>query len=371
MPTRDKSSSSKQKSLDLGLSEKPKRINRSKLSEQQKEAAEMQIKEKQKEVKYDIRDFTIDYIVKEFRDGFFYIPPYQREFVWNPEKQSRFIESVILGLPIPMMFVADMDDGRLEIVDGAQRIQTLEQFMNGDIKLSKLDRLPAINKFRFHDLPISQQRKIGTKALRVVVLEDTTTADLRQEIFNRVNTSGERARASEVRRGAYVGPFMDFVSEMASNHLFSKLCPISEVAKSRREGEELVLRFFAYSDHYQDFQHDVDKFLDAYARQHQHVFDKERMREEFESMLKFTQRYLQHGFTKSESINTTPRVRFEALAVGINLALRIDPDVTPVSMTWLDSPEFIKHTTTHASNSGPRLRGRIEFVRDSLLGRAA
>src|SRR3990172_11373487 len=86
-----------------------------------READEAEIKAKQREVKYDLRDFTIDYIVKQFEDGLFFVPEYQREFVWREDRQCRFIESVILGLPIPMMFVADLDDGRLEIVDGAQR----------------------------------------------------------------------------------------------------------------------------------------------------------------------------------------------------------------------------------------------------------
>lgn len=147
--------------------------------------AEEQIKSTQREIDYDIRDFTIDYLVEQFREGMFYIPSYQREFIWRESNKMRFIESVLLGLPIPFMFLADTDDGRLEIVDGAQRIQTLEAFLTDDILLKKLDKLPLLNGFRFSDLPVPQQRKFKNRALRLIILEDTTTLELRHEIFHR------------------------------------------------------------------------------------------------------------------------------------------------------------------------------------------
>ena len=95
---------------------------------ERKKIIDSEIKAKQSEVKYDLRDFTVDYLVQQFQDDRFYVPPYQRKFIWSDKHRCRFIESIMLGLPIPMMFVADMEDGRLEIVDGAQRIQTLECF---------------------------------------------------------------------------------------------------------------------------------------------------------------------------------------------------------------------------------------------------
>ena len=95
--------------------------SRKTVDEARKALADVQIRERQSEVKYDLRDFTIDYIITKFREGLFYVPDYQREFVWSPSNRCLFIESVLLGLPIPMMFVADMEDGRLEIVAGILR----------------------------------------------------------------------------------------------------------------------------------------------------------------------------------------------------------------------------------------------------------
>lgn len=341
---------------------------KSTITDVDRDRAENEIKDRQQEVKYDLRDFTIDYMVHQFREDLFYIPTYQREDIWSPKQKSRFIESVVLGLPIPMMFLADMEDGRLEIVDGVQRIKTLEQFLDNDLRLADLERLPALNCFKFEDLPKAQQRKIGTRALRLVILEDSTTPETRQEIFDRVNTSGVKARASEVRRGAFTGPFMDFIRECAEDAVFLRLCPMSEGLLKRRENEELALRFFAYSDRYKRFQHDVDAFLDSYVKKHKTSFDRARLQQEFNRTMRFVRRHFPNGFAKKENSKATPRVRFEAIAVGVNLALRKNPDLSPRSpRSWLESEEFLRQTTTHASNSGPRLRGRIEYVRDQLL----
>src|SRR4051794_36939980 len=125
----------------------------------QQEKAERQIRQVQKEIRFDTRDFPVETIVARFHNGSFFIPPYQREFVWKPDDQSEFIESVIVGLPIPMMFLAENEDGTFEIVDGAQRIQTLVKFMDDDLELVGLKKLDTLNGFVFSDLPETQRNK--------------------------------------------------------------------------------------------------------------------------------------------------------------------------------------------------------------------
>lgn len=346
---------------------KPARI----ITAAQQAAAEKQIKLKQQDVKYDQRDFTVKHIIDDFQEGRFYVPDYQRKKgIWPIRDQQRFIESVLLGLPIPFMFVAQVEDGPLEIVDGVQRISTLESFMNNDLILDDLTHLPELNGFRFSDLPASRQLKFGTRALRMIVLDESTTPKTRQEIFDRVNTAGQPANPQEVRRGALPGKFMTFLKDCAEDTRFTRLCPMSKQVAARREGEELVLRFFAYSDRYQDFKHDVDEFLDEFVVDHQKDFDKKRLLSEFHRMLEFVERHFVNGFAKAPNSKSTPRVRFEAIAVGVNLALRECPDLAnKISAAWQfkDDDEFKTQTTTHASNSGPRLAARVEFVRNCLL----
>ena len=164
---------------------------------------------------------------------------------------------------------------------------------------------------------------------------------------------------------------MKFITECANDQLLVSICPISESLKDRFEDEELVLRYFAYADNYKSFRHDVEKFLTQFLKANSTSFDRKRFATEFREMLLFVKKFFPFGFAKSSGAKTTPRVRFEAISVGVTLALRTDPALIPSSVSeWIESPEFEKETTTHASNSQPRLKSRVEFVRDRLLGKA-
>lgn len=341
------------------------------ISETQKVAAEEQIRSLRKEIDYNTRDYTIDFLIQKFRDDEFYIPDeYQRQYIWNEADKNRFVESILLGLPIPLMFFSDTEDGRCEIIDGAQRTQTMEEFMSGDLTLSGLKKLTALNGFSYNDVPAYFRKKFDKTNMRVIVLSDDTSLEIRQEIFNRINTTGREANASEIRRGSFRGAFMDFLMSCTEDSVFKEVCPISETMKKRYEQLELVIRFFAFLNHYQEFEHRVDGFLDDYIEKTKDSFDKEsaeKMKMEFDSMLRFVKNYFPFGFAKTARAKSTPRVRFEAISVGVALALREKPDLVPQSMEWLNSEEFKRHTTTHASNSPTRVQGRILYVKNMLL----
>ena len=161
---------------------------------------------------------------------------------------------------------------------------------------------------------------------------------------------------------------MDFLKSCTENETFKRVCPVSKISQKRYEDLELVLRFFAFLDDYKNFNHRVDEFLDGYVERIQNSFDKEKMRFEFERMVQFVDKYFVNGFKKSPKAKSTPRVRFEAIAVGVGLALRENPNLVPTSTDWIESDDFKKHTTTHASNSQARVVGRVEYVKKQLLG---
>ncbi|HTS36925.1 MAG TPA: DUF262 domain-containing protein [Candidatus Solibacter sp.] len=338
--------------------------------------AEQQIAEKQRTINYDTKEFTVELLVNKFRAGEFTIPRYQREFVWSDERRSRFIESVILGLPIPFMFTAETPEGVLEIVDGAQRIRTLSAFMDDGFRLRSLGSLNSLNGVSYSDLPAAQQRKFKNRTLRMIVLSDNTTTDSKFDIFERINTGSDSLRNAELRKGAYPGPFYQLVDECAGKTDFMRLCPINERVARRGERQELVLRFFAYAERYQTFKHDVARFLNAYVVEKNNFYKtstpeaaKDRLSKvsSFAEMLLFVDKFFPFGFAKTQHASTTPRVRFEAIAVGTHLALQINPSLRPRDMSWINSSDFQHQVTTHASNSAPRLTGRIEYVRDMLL----
>lgn len=333
-----------------------------------RQTAELQLKSLRQEISYDTHDYDIKFLVHQYQDNEFYIPDeYQRKYIWEAPHKNKFIESIFLGLPIPFMFFSDTDDGRCEIIDGAQRTRTLEEFMDDKLILKNLQKLTSLNGFSYSDLPEYYKRKFNKTTLRVIVLSDETTIEIRQEIFNRINTTGIRATPSEIRRGSYRGSFMDFLKKCTQNSLFMEVCPVSKISKNRYDDLELVLRFFAFLNKYKEFEHRVDKFLDDYVEAVKDSFDKNKFEEEFIRMIKFVDKYFENGFRKTKTSKSTPRVRFEAISVGVGLALRINPHLVPKSMEWLNSEEFKKHTTTHSSNSPARVCGRIEYVRDALL----
>ncbi|MBK7220056.1 MAG: DUF262 domain-containing protein [Saprospiraceae bacterium] len=326
---------------------------------------------KKDQVDYDTREFVVEHIVQKYQSQEYKIPPYQREFVWNEEKQSKFIESILLDLPIPYIFFADDNtDGKLEIVDGSQRIRTLVAFFENKLKLTGLEKLDKFNGFYFEDLIESRQRRFLRKTLRSIELTEKADFEVKKDIFRRINTDPYDLTDMEIRKGIYEGSdFYKLLTECSSIELFSELCPISEKRLSRGESEELVLRYFAYSERYESFVHRVDVFLDNYIKdKNEQTLNLDAMKGEFLTMLDFVNKYFPYGFKKAASHKSTPRVRFESISVGVTLALRENLSLVPVNITdWLESDEFKRLTTSDGANSKAFVTGRIEFVKNNLL----
>jgi len=345
-----------------------------------KEAAEEQIVEHHKTIDYDTREYPVEVLVQKYLtrleedDNELFVPDYQREHTWPEEHQAKFIESVLIGLPIPYLFVADVSgkEGRLEIVDGSQRIRTLASFLQNNLRLSGLKKLSNLEGFKFEDLPISRQRRFKRHTLRMIELTENANEDVRRDIFERINTGSQRLTDMEVRWGVNDSDFLRFIRTCSEEELFKELAPLNEAAVKRRERQEFVLRFFAYLANYQKFDRKVVDFLNEYLDDIQKRFDvtmQNAMKQEWERMLKFVKLTFPNGFSKAKGHIRTPRIRYEAIAVGSALALRKKPNLKPLSVAWLESSEFRKFTTSDASNSRPKVVKRIEYVRDHLLGK--
>ena len=125
---------------------------RRQLSALMKDAAEEAIRNLELSVRFIVTDYTVEFVADKVRSKEYYVPEYQREMIWDDTVQSRFIESVLIGLPIPFVFLWQDEDGRMEIVDGSQRMRTLRRFMDNELKLTKLELLPETNEFHFQDL---------------------------------------------------------------------------------------------------------------------------------------------------------------------------------------------------------------------------
>ncbi len=358
--------------------------SKSQITNEQKEAAEAETREKQKAVNYRTTEYPVEVIVQKYMEGEendtneLFIPDYQREMAWDEERQSKFIESVFLGLPIPPVFVADINDeeneARLEIIDGTQRIRTLTRFINNQLKLCELKKLSKLNNFRFEDLPLSRQRRFNRANIRIIELTEDADEETRRDLFERINTGSVELNEMEKRRGIYPGKVTNLIEELSKLPKFRNLCSFSQAAIDRRDAQEFVLRFFAFLDNYQNFESKlgVNNFLDEYLKNanDDENINLEKMQHEFETMIEFVEEYFPDGFRSGKKLNqTTTRIKFESLSVGVALALREKNNLHYQGDDLLNSPKsiFQNYTKGDASSSNKKVIRRIEYVRNQLL----
>lgn len=342
------------------------------------DAAEQQIVEQSKRIDFYITEYSVEMLANKMRSNDYIVPQYQREFTWEEERKTKFLESVIMGLPIPFIFFWEMPDGKLEIVDGSQRLRTIEEFLLGDFRLGNLEQLTLVSGLKFRDLPQSRQRKIKNRSIRGIVLSEHADEAARLDMFERINRGSKIANMAEVRRGVLAGPFLSLVTELAEDPVFIQLTPMSEKSEKERGREELVTRFFAYGDGLQgyrdrpaDFMFDYSKKMNIELASNSTLANEYRNR--FHETMEFVRQVFPNGFSKTAGGRATPRARFEAIAIGSAQALRDRPELATLGAEeinvseWLDDRAFITITGSDGANAIARLRGRIEFVSARLV----
>ena len=353
-----------------------------------KEKIAAQIEAEQRAISYDMKEYTIELYVSKYLkqiecdDNELYVPDYQREFIWDNKHQSRFIESLYLGLPVPFMFSAEIkESGRLEIVDGSQRIRTLAAFLTNKLILSHLEKLTEMNGCKFSELPVSLQRSFKNISIRMVVLSSKATEDVRNEMFDRINTSSVPLLPMETRRGVYKGVFTDFIAKLAKNPKFKELCPMAKYMQNRREEEELVLRLFAFSELFPNYSivetKGVAKYLDSYIAEKNKSTTKAEMQQlekQFFALIKFVAKaFPGQGFAKKPGAVGISKPYFESIAVGIYLALIENPDIKPIGKQQLEinkdnRNDFYKLIDgRYRTHTAAKITNRIAYVKNLYL----
>ncbi|MGY8838563.1 MAG: DUF262 domain-containing protein [Enterobacterales bacterium] len=280
------------------------------------EQVEDQIRAKQKSIRYDIRSHSISDLINRFQHGDLYIPHYQRNFVWTKKSQSIFIESIIIGLPTSSLFFAYTSDFRAEVVDGVQRLRTLEAFVNDDLKLTSLKELSIINGLYFKDLPKGQKKKFLSRAINVITLAEETSFAVRMEIFLRMNSGGVAKNSHDMRLALLDGAFIDTVRELADRDTFKSSINLSSFMKSRKENEEFLLRFICLSNFLDKYRGNMSKFIDLCINDLNENFDREHLIKEIDSTSIFVNKYLSDLFSNSKmKINKSI---FDSIFVGVN-----------------------------------------------------
>jgi hypothetical protein len=229
-------------------------------------------------------------------------------------------------------------------------------------------------------LSISRQRKVKNVPMRMIVLSAKATEEVRNDMFDRINTSSLPLTPMEKRKGIYRGKFNDLVFACAQNETFRKLCPIGTLFKDRQEEAELVLRLFGFSEAYPKFtelgKNGVAKYLDDYLAEKNEsatAEDLEKKKQEFESVVSFVKKTFPYGFAKNKQTQQIARPYFEAIAIGTNLALKENSQLVVKNKDWavLDKNnrnEFYEMLSARYHTHKPdKLRERIDFVKTKLL----
>ena len=173
-------------------------------------------------------------------------PDFQRaRDIWNDERKSRLIESLLLRIPLPVFYVAADQKENWSVVDGLQRTSTINDFVTGQFPLKKLEYLTKFDGLVFENLPRTMQRRIRETQLVVNVIEPGTPEEVMFNIFHRINTGGMTLNGQEIRHALHPGPVRGYLQELASTEEFLSATGWS-IKTHRMADRECVLRFIAF-----------------------------------------------------------------------------------------------------------------------------
>ncbi len=330
-------------------------------------------------------------------------PDYQRLFRWSEGQRSRFIESLILEMPVPPIFVIEEDEGRYQLIDGLQRISSylhlrgaldaghLEKpVKKGDkLKLIDCDIVNALNGLTFDDLPTSMQIRLKRAFIRVEVVRKGTDPHFKYHMFKRLNTGGESLSEQQIRNCAIrmlSKEFPDFIVTMSSVEDF-QICTsaLTEARMLSAVDQELVLRFFALKNRRDQFKHEVSDFLTEYMEdvadpsrpyQFDYVAEERIFRKTFQ-ILRVALGDKSFAFRNKAGSALAAgfsMYHFEAIVIGLQKIIdSLDP-LDAATMSRLQEcltnvkldDSFVRLTSGGGKNSPGPLNDRISFVEQRL-----
>ena len=222
--------------------------------------------EDKKKVYTDKKDFPLSIIREMFADGdIIPQPDFQREYVMDDKKASKLVESLLMGIPIPTVYLCEELDGRYSVIDGQQRMTSFVRYLDNQFALSSLEEIPELNGKKFKDLDKSYQRIIKASTLSSTILLKESQ-ELKYEIFARLNQGAMKLRPQELRNCVYRGTFNNMIESIAQTN---KLLPCLFLEENKRKNyQEYILRFFALRN-YLEYSSSMTKTMNNYMLKHQ------------------------------------------------------------------------------------------------------
>ena len=322
---------------------------------------------------------SVSDVVKRIRrKRFFMAPDFQRDFVWDLKKQSKLIESCIMRIPLPVLYVAEGRDGRITVVDGLQRLTTFVRFMGDEFKLTRLGDAHPLEGKRYSELPVNLQERVEDTQLTLYILDKNAPQRAKLEIFERVN-SGSVLTRQQMRNALYNGPGTRWLFDMARHSVFLNATSRSLDAKKMRD-REAVNRFAAFHilgpDAYDSG--DMDDFL-ASAIEHLNERDEARLtrlgKRFRRSMRNNHALFGRHAFRKSLAWDQDSRsvinislfdVMSTMLSVTPKAVVKSNADEISDRVVELVTDAEFAHAITYSTNSTKQVQARFRMAAEAL-----
>ena len=313
------------------------------------------------------------------------VPEFQRKAgIWNVQRKSRLIESLLLRIPIPVFYFAADESDNWSVVDGLQRTTTIHNFVCGEFALRGLEYLTKYEGKRFHELERRMQRRIEETSLMVNVIQPGTPEEVTFNIFSRINTAGMPLSGQEIRHALHKGAVLGFLKDLAHGNAFIEATGRS-VSDERMGARECVLRFMAFRDgRWRKYgaSDDLDRWLGSAMDDINEMTDAERasLQETFEQTMGVAREvFAEHAFRKRYGDDDSRRrpvnkALFEAWSVGLAQALASRHEVmarrehlVTASHDLMQEAEF-EAAVSSATGTASKVKHRFEAVEELIEG---
>ncbi len=339
------------------------------------------------EVRVETKNTQMDTLIKRMRNKEIELSPdfQRRSDVWNEDRQSRLIESMLIKIPLPAFYVDATDDDKWLVIDGLQRLTALKSFViEQNLRLSGLEFLPALEGKKFSELPRSYQRRIEETDIVIHQIRSGTPEDVKYIIFRRINTGGEPLSPQEIRHALNQGKFASFIAKLAESKEFLSATGRS-ISPRRMEDQECVLRFMAFTmsppEEYD--KDDFDLFLNNTMKRG-NILSEKALREygrRFARAMEvsgkiFGRRAFRKFYNEHGRLLPVNKALFEAVSVNIG---NLTPQQQEILITKraeviegmrrliADDKEF-EASISQGTGSVKKVRGRFSSVRKMICG---
>lgn len=319
-------------------------------------------------VEYYGADFPVDVLVKRMEEQDFIIPNFQREYVWKEDAASRFIESLLLGLPTPALFLArDKFSNKYLVIDGQQRLRTLQYFYKEyfpDQKPFKLKGVvDSLNGTTYSTLSPSDRRTLDNAIIHCTIISENYDPSGMFYLFERLNTTGTPLTPQEIRNALYHGSFSSLIQELSKNEVWKNLYGKSD---NRSTEQELILRFLALHFDLEGYSGNMIDFLNHFMLKNINLdlISKDEIQNLFLNTIEFISSCIgSKAFYHKKSFN---RILYESLMVltAKELSGGLDCQTFKRFYELLVNDEHFWSLSQHSTTSRKNVMSRIKYVKE-------